>query len=128
MHGRIEEGPSGGSVVHGAIGPRKWIQVLTLLWLVGATLLGGTMVVAALVGLATGVPVVREGSGRPLPGADAVVLTVAVLLAFVGFGIGAPWMVRRMSASDPERLVTYLADAVDGSVENPGASSPERES
>jgi hypothetical protein len=114
MQGRIENESSGGSIVTGAIGTRTWVRAFTLLWLVGATLLGGALVIAAVAGLITGTPTIRDGSGQPVPGPVAVVGTLGTLVLFDVFGIGLPWVARWICRSDPARLRDFLVETIDG--------------
>jgi hypothetical protein len=114
LSGRIEADAGGGSVVRGRIGPATWVNVFSLVWLIGALALSGTLLVAAIVGLVTGTPTIRSGQGAALAGPSAILLSLAVLLFFGGMGVALPWVARRMSTGDPDRLIAFLEEAVQG--------------
>jgi hypothetical protein len=115
LSGRIETDASGGSVVRGRIGSATWVNVFSLVWLVGALALSGVFLVAAIAGAITGRPT-RGGGGEPVAPEVGVLLGLAALLIFGGAGLGLPFIARELSKGDPDRLVAFLVAALDGTV------------
>jgi hypothetical protein len=116
LDARIEADPDGGSIVSGSIASSRTVDAFSILWLFGALLLSGFLVLAALVGLVTGEPTVRDGGGRALSPPVALAVAVGVLLLFGAVGTGLPTLSRRMAAGDPDRLIAFVVSAIEGTV------------
>ena len=119
MRARIEPDMSGGSVLRATIAVSRWVTVFMLVWLAGALTLSGILVVASIVGFVTGTALMRDGSGHPMAPAAALIVSVGAFVLFGGAGLLLPLLGRRITATDPDRLVAFLVLATDGAVEDP---------
>jgi hypothetical protein len=116
LDARIEPDRDGGSTVSGSIASSRTVDAFSIVWLFGALLLSGFLVLAALIGLVTGEPTMRDGGGRALPPPLAFAVAVGVLILFGAAGVGLPALGRRISAGDPDRLIAFVVAAIDGTL------------
>jgi hypothetical protein len=114
MQASILADPGGGSIVRGSVATKVWVNLFSLLWLAGAILLSGTMVIVAIVGMITGESLMRGGDGRPLAPLAALLIATGAFGLFIGSGLALPAIARRMTAGDPERLIDFVAIATSG--------------
>jgi hypothetical protein len=116
MRGRIVSDPHGGSTIHGTVGQERWVGLFMAFWLFFATSIWGGFALDALAGGLSGHPlIVTDSSGsHPLDGLIGALVGAGGLLLFDGFAVGLTMVGRRWSKSHPDRLVTFLCDAVEG--------------
>ncbi len=119
LEATIQGNPGGGSIVRGKVAAKAWVNVFSLLWLAGAVVLSGIIVLVAIVGAVRGESLMRGGDGHPIAPAAALLIAVGTFALFTGFGLALPAIARRMTAADPERLIEFVAVATGGTVERP---------
>lgn len=117
MRAQIEPDSTGGSVIRGTIATSRWVNLFTLVWLLGALSLASILVVVSVVGFITGAALMRDGGGRPMPPATALLLSVGAFLLFGAAGLMLPLFGRRLAAGDPDRLLAFVMAATAGRVD-----------